>query len=475
MIAVCSLCVAEPFLRARIEQEGISTVCDFCHATDRQSICIEKLAEWVHEVLSEHFIITSPEPEGIDYLLAKEGRWEQPGAPVAIVIADIAQLDEGLADAVRDYLSDQHDDHGSDGMVELQPYDDDTHYEALPVETAAFEDTWQSFRQEIQTRARFFNQSAKESLDSLFKDIGDFSTRHGSVIRTLTPEDCIVRGRLATSMAEMVEIIKEAPRSLGAPSYDNARAGRMNAEGIPVFYGALSIATCVAELRAPVGSLVISGVFRPVRELRVLDLTRLGDAYRSSSFFDPDEQRTASRLAFLRQLEGELNIPVMPGAEARDYLPTQAVSEYIASADGLNLDGLMFTSSQIARKMTEQFWPHERDEANKNIVLFSHACVLEHHELLPPHRIAVDCHENPPPYDDEYEIEIVEYAPDTGLKAHDAADPGNGGAEQPRAYGLPTLSLDMASIDVQKIEGISFDMSHRPVYRHRYEDEDPEF
>ena len=262
MTVVCSKCVAEPFLRARIEHQGSPVVCDFCHATDRQSICLETLAEWVHEVLSEHFIMTSPEPEGIDYLLAKEGRWEQPGSLVAIVIADIVQVDEGLAEAMRDYLSDQHDDHSSDGMVEIQPYDYETQYEALPVVTAMFEHTWQSFRQEILTRARFFNQAAKERLDSLFTDIGDFSTRHGSVIRTLTPDDRIVRGRLATSMADMVEIIKEAPGSLGAPSHDNASGGRMNAEGIPVFYGALSIATCVAELRAPVGSLVVSGVFR---------------------------------------------------------------------------------------------------------------------------------------------------------------------------------------------------------------------
>ena len=39
----------------------------------------------------------------------------------------------------------------------------------------------------------------------------------------------------------------------------------LNAEGIPVFYGALEKDTCVSEVRAPVGSNVVLARFRLLR------------------------------------------------------------------------------------------------------------------------------------------------------------------------------------------------------------------
>jgi hypothetical protein len=52
-------------------------------------------------------------------------------------------------------------------------------------------------------------------------------------------------------------------------------AGRMNPSGIALFYGALELETCLAEVRPPVGSQVVCGAFLLRRTVLLLDLTLL--------------------------------------------------------------------------------------------------------------------------------------------------------------------------------------------------------
>ena len=53
----------------------------------------------------------------------------------------------------------------------------------------------------------------------------------------------------------------------------------MNAQGIPVFYGAMEESTCVSEVRPPVGSYVVLAKFELLRPMRLLDLLTLKDVY----------------------------------------------------------------------------------------------------------------------------------------------------------------------------------------------------
>jgi hypothetical protein len=67
-------------------------------------------------------------------------------------------------------------------------------------------------------------------------------------------------------------------RHLGSPPSGAAAAGRMNARGISVFYGANDPRVALAEVRPPVGSRVAVARFEIIRPLRLLDLTALSDA-----------------------------------------------------------------------------------------------------------------------------------------------------------------------------------------------------
>ena len=86
----------------------------------------------------------------------------------------------------------------------------------------------------------------------------------------------------------MGSILASLSSQLGPPPSDKATAGRMNAEGIPVFYGALEEETCVSEVRAPVGSFLVLVKFDLLNPIRVLDLNALSIVYSDFSHFDPN-------------------------------------------------------------------------------------------------------------------------------------------------------------------------------------------
>ena len=104
----------------------------------------------------------------------------------------------------------------------------------------------------------------------------------------------------------------------------------MNALGIPVFYGAMEKDTCVAELRAPVGSQVVGAKFDLLRPVKLLDLEALTEIWNiDASHFDPDFDKRKDRVASLWSLACEICRPVMPQDEAFEYLPSQVVGRIL--------------------------------------------------------------------------------------------------------------------------------------------------
>jgi len=483
---VCSECIGEEYLNAEIRESGTVTKCNYCNELNHSAIPLHELAERIHEVLQEHYYRTSSEPEGIDLLAAREGNWVQPGESVLHVIMNIIDSSEELAESIYEYLSNTYDAWGKDALCEPQPYDSEAYYAERPINTYDFQEHWSSFKSDVYKRARFFNRNAEDSLDHIFNGIWELKTHYNKpVIRTLTTEDCIFRVRIADSPKKLEKIIKELPDSLGAPLARYAKAGRMNAEGISMFYGAMDKQTCIAEVRSPVGSSVIIGRFYPLRDLRLLDLSRLKDVYLSGSIFDKNHIEALSRLRFLELLVDEISMPIMPGTESRDYLPTQIVSEYLASKSGLKLDGVMYSSSQIFQEHEDT--DNEKSEnCNKegmNIVLFPHASVQKPYEV--PDGTTISVHTNfGPPDDPDDSIYISEEYPESKIKKNKlkrkeifdtfiGCKPIVLDDEFPDYD--PRLQLDMNSIEVETIKGVKYLSNTRYVSRHRYNKKDDGF
>ena len=469
-------------MREQIIQNGEVAVCDYCHSEKNPTIELNELAEQVHSVLEEHFSMTSPDPEGIDLLAAREGNWEQPGELVTDVIVNLINSSDELAESVREFLSEQYDPAGKDALIDPGPYDGDSQYEERAIDTYDFQESWASFRREILLHARFFNQSAKSALEHLFSGIERLTTHDGKpVVRVLGPEASVFRARIAKPNYTLEKILKAAPLSLGAPTGRYASAGRMNAEGISIFYGATDVDTCIAEIRAPVGSTVVIGQFFPLRELRLLDLTELKNVFLQGSLFDSAYTESYSRVHFLKRLEAELSQPVTPGAESRDYIPTQVVAEYLGSHPDMKLDGVMFASSQIT-PLENTGTGSKEEQSGKNIVLFSHACGLESYDIPDGTEIKVSFNVGNP-VDPDYSIWIWEKVPNSTeqeekvnpkrsrLELWELLQPSEPVEEQLGAR----IRLDMESIQVRTIESVSYKTFSIDVSRHRSNSRNTDF
>ena len=355
---VCHVCIGDPYLSKEVKRRGSCKLCSYCSET-REVQSLHGLADRIHEKLEEHF------------KLVQEGLWQLSGTPVGQVIAEIAVLGEEVADDVRDLLSDRYGEMAvKDG--EDDPFSEDAHYEELQPNDSYHRDTWSAFCSNIRSRERFFSKYAEEALSEIFGDLKNHRTDCDKrVFCEIGPDDAdrfIWRARKSESDNKLKDILKSPAREIGPPPSRKAQGGRMNATGIPVFYGAMDETTCVAEAGAPVGSKVVIAKFELLRAVRLLDFDALAKIFVEGSYFDPDYDERVDKATFLRRLKREMCRPVMPQDEAFEYLPTQVVAEYLANKVDPQLDGIIYPSSQTG-------W------TGRNLVLFNHACGLEPYEL----------------------------------------------------------------------------------------------
>lgn len=204
----------------------------------------------------------------------------------------------------------------------------------------------------LKTEARFFSQKAAAFLASIFKDIDKISASGG---RTLvidagpgTSLSALYRARVFQSDDTLKAALCRPDQQVGSPPARFAGAGRMNARGISVFYGANEPKVAIAEVRPPVGSRVTVARFEIIRPLRLLDLTALGAVAEHGSVFDPDFAHRMERAMFMRSLSRHITRPVMPDDESFEYLATQAIADFLATENEPQLDGIVFPSVRAA-------------------------------------------------------------------------------------------------------------------------------
>ena len=394
------------------------------------------------------------------HYLAGEGEWERRGEPVAEVICDMASITPEMATDIRKILSDKY------GYVIMReefkgdPFGLEAKYEEQGPDHRLFKNAWEAFCDELTFRMRFFSPVAQGTLTEILGDLATLKTHDDEpVIRDIDPgEDgaLVWRGRIAQSEDQLKAILKSPAQELAPPPPNLTVSGRMNVHGIPVFYGALDQQTCVAEVRAPVGSRVVIGKFEILRPIKVLDLSLLANAYAKGSYFDPSFASQANHAAFLRRLVAELSRPITPGEEAFEYLPTQAVAEYLAHKTCPRLDGIIFRSSQ-------------NGETGQNLVLFNHAASVRSRELPPESDVEVYVD---PIYDDDDE-EIGDTGSflvvETVISRHADEDDCTGPTVSQPTPSVEntdeTLLLDLDSVEVLEIRGVSYSYSSTGVQR----------
>jgi len=452
----CMDCIGDSYLKKQIEESGIEAECWECKH-QKLAISCEDLGERLHKVIESHYQLTPEEPEGWELYYAKEHGWDRSGDEANYIVQEIAEVSLEIANELLEYLAEQYDPAGKDALISPSLYGDAHYVSKDQVDDYEYEYRWDNIKISIKEESRFFNHSVKDTLNVFFRNIDQLFTHDDQpIVKTIDADTSFYRARVAHSRDEELEILEKLPAALGAPPSALAKPGRMNAGGISVFYGAMSPETCIAEVRPWVGCSVIVGKFNPVTTLKILDLSLLEKINIEGSLFDSNHIENLARVQFLSKLVREISIPITPGAEDSEYLITQLIAEYLQSE--LGLDGILFDSVQFKNKTSES-----ESGSDQNLVLFKNSSLLQPYEI--PSNIKIDASFSiGDPEDPEPRYSIME-------KITSDIDEPYGSIEDFDSPS-PTITLNLKSITIHQIQGVSFLSSALPVDRYRYDPKD---
>jgi hypothetical protein len=410
--------------------------------------------------------------------LAKEQGGEPPpsGRPVAEVIKEEAGLTEIVAEDVRGVLAKRHDEtpDENDEMTKAfeperweNPFDTQARYiRRDSVDAWEFESDWGLFERGLTKRTRHFNRTAEETLTSVFEGIDGLKTTNGRAVIVLAGPGTglaqLYRARVFQSEDKLEEAMIRPDRDVGPPPSALATAGRMNAAGIAVFYGATSAEVALEEVRPPVGSKVLVGCFEVAQNLRLLDLDALElVADEHGSIFDPGHIYRLKKTKFLGSLCKRISRIVMPDDQLREYIPTQAVADFLANMETPSLDGVIYPSVQTRPLRPRGVFGLIPRTADSNVVLFHKAAVVQ--EMMVPERTWVLGPRNSLGLgsllgEGEPEVEYTVFEETAGpTPAPDSND----------------APLKLSSLDVYWVTGVRFDKVRGPIRRHKIEKTEP--
>jgi hypothetical protein len=252
-------------------------------------------------------------------------------------------------------------------------YDDSQKFIKFESTYNPLEEMWARFKYDIVHQQRFFSQRGIEWLKAIFSDLEHQKDSRGqSPIYTVGPGEpgwTIFRARRRDTKAERDKACAAPAAELGPPPERLRRAGRLNAPGVACFYGAFDVDTCLAEIRPPVGSWAVTAAFELLRPITVLDMTRFTNEVANRSIFSPLRQKRLDQWRFMQVFQEEITRPILPDDEVLDYVPTQAVSEFIhvalaaaTNSTSSRIDGVIYGSAQRP--------------GSRNIALFGEAALV---------------------------------------------------------------------------------------------------
>lgn len=348
---VCSQCVQDEFLKDEIRKNATRKQCDYCgHRTPEESAApVSELMAVIADAVSYYF--AEPTNAGVPY---DKGWGIEPIDTVEMLMSLPLDCHDDLFEDIASAFTNECWVPAADG-----------HW-ASSHSHEVLRDSWASFEQVVKHDVRFLFQDLPapsfagpqefrpgRMLPALGK-----GARELGLVKSLSTDLLLFRVREREPMAAWALNADQ----LGAPPPRLARAGRMNPAGISYLYLALEEQTAIAEVLGgpPCGAAVAT--FGITRELSVLDLVNLPE---KPSIFDAERRAVLETLLFFEGFVGAISKPVRKdGMEHVEYVPSQVVSEYFATAfrtdrDG-TLDGIMYPSAVRSGGRNLVLFPTER-------------------------------------------------------------------------------------------------------------------
>ncbi len=293
---VCADCVEDEFLKDIIRDHADQQECDYCgRQTESDSaapvaVLMEPIA---HAVL---YYFNDPTQAGVAY----DGGWMAPLAGTHDVLMTIRlecndELFEDIADAFvyKEWVSAANGHWTSSHKNE---------------ELSAL---WDKFVNILKYEFRFFFQHPHASKPAntwdrdpqgILHTIGDL-VNELDLLSHLPVESSLFRVRARNEGADW----QLNADQMGAPPSELARAGRMNPAGISYLYLAFEPETAYAEVLGGPPCTVVMAKFDTVRELNMLDLTKLPE---EPSIFDAARSDAREAILFLTSFIEEISQPV---------------------------------------------------------------------------------------------------------------------------------------------------------------------
>lgn len=361
---VCPSCFEQPGLGRRIAEIRSESPdwrrCD-THPT-KKGVPVEAIAGFVDTVFRQTYVRGRYDPRIDDFM----------GESLWTALEEVTgYADQRIGQALYETLR------GADlyyPEIEESFYSDDASYEVDEERLQRHSLLWRSVCKRLVHGQRFFNPAVRAQLEQIFTGIHRQRDTDGRpAVYTLSPggEDAVFhRARLADDYEVRKRIHWRPARELGPPPPRRRTSGRLNPSGVAVFYGAFDLDTCHAELRPAVGSLVVSAQFELIRPITVLDTTRFAAPARHHDLYAKNALEQTGQWLFMRSFMEEIAKPILPGEEHLDYVPTQAVAEYLTHhhafplrGEQRRIDAIVYQSAQTGR--------------GRNIALLGAAAVVE--------------------------------------------------------------------------------------------------
>ena len=343
----CADCVESKHLKnAILESSDASTVCDYCG--NGPAAHLSALLQPISQTLNRYF--QHPDEAGVP---RDEGDWVISPMDTldALMLLPLACNDDLFEDLSNAFHNDCWVSAG--GL-----------WGGIYHKHERLANAWDHFEEMAKHRARYFFGSDIEIWEfdpgneflqptALLEAVGQ-SVRELKLIRTLKPKLTLYRARHIKNGAAYTSF-----EDLGPPPKGAAKAGRMNAAGIPYFYLAKERSTAIGEVTSnPPGKLAI-GSFKLNRAIPVLDLTSLPEP---PSIFDDDAYDQRQSILFLRDFVQRIASPIRKdGREHVEFVPSQVVSEYFSE---------MFASPDGDGRIGGMVYPSTVLPPGQNVVLF---------------------------------------------------------------------------------------------------------
>lgn len=346
---VCKDCVGNKSLQKYISANGHMSICNYC-GKRRKVVTVEDLLEPI--MVGIRFEYDNAD----DYYCDGE-------LPRCFDTYDL--IHEKIADDLQIYNDELLDDISNTidnvNWCTVDPYGDKKYEVELY--------SWHSFCKLVKEQIRYVFYKSKNVYEAndlsnpvnILETVAEY-VQGLKLVGRIHVNQKIYRGRTHDRENELVNA-----SDFGPPPTKAAKANRMSAEGISMFYASYDKETTLMEIECSDEYATVAS-FKIARPLTVVDFSRLKKR-KLPSIFDEENRGKRASLIFLKSFAEDLSKQIID-TPTIEYIPTQIVTEYFryvfSSEEFGDIDGIVYNSAKnengycVALFMNENDF--ERDE-----------------------------------------------------------------------------------------------------------------